>query len=126
LPNSPRASRRSAHARLTERPYTTTKTGKPTTMDTSAIGKQSESLRDQSLRYCMRAPEEAGRCSVTLGRAGELSMRKRAATATFANFNFAKPYLELKRLRGDVERIKKIIEVASKPSGSGGPRYTQS
>jgi len=45
--------------RLTERPYTTTKTGKPTTMDTSAIGKQSESLRDQSLRYCMRAAEEA-------------------------------------------------------------------
>jgi hypothetical protein len=39
---------------------------------------------------------------VTLGRAGELSMRKRAA-----NFNFAKTYLELKRLRGDVERIEK-------------------
>jgi hypothetical protein len=76
-------------------------------MDTSAIGKQSESLRDQSLRYCMRAAEEAGRCSVTLGRAGELSIRKRAATATFANFNFAKTYLELKRLRGDVERIEK-------------------
>ncbi len=46
--------------RLTERPYTTTtttKTGKPTTVDTSAIGKQSEILRDQSLRYCMRAAE---------------------------------------------------------------------
>ncbi len=71
--------------RLTERPYTTTtttKTGKPTTVDTSAIGKQSEILRDQSLRYCMRAAEEAGRCSVSLGRTGELSMRKRAATAS--------------------------------------------
>jgi hypothetical protein len=62
LPKTARAQADNQHMRLTERIYTNTKTGRPTTMDTSAIGKQSESLRGQSLRYCIRAVEEAGRC----------------------------------------------------------------
>jgi hypothetical protein len=44
LPKTARAQADNQHMRLTERIYTTTKTGRPTTMDASAIGKQSESL----------------------------------------------------------------------------------
>ena len=43
-------------------------------------------------------------------------MRKHTATPHPANFNFAKAYFEVKRLREDIERIEKIFEVASQPT----------
>jgi hypothetical protein len=45
LPKTARAQADNQRMRLTERIYTNTKTGRPTTMDTSAIGKQSEHTR---------------------------------------------------------------------------------
>jgi hypothetical protein len=40
-------------------------------------------------------------------------MRKRPATATSADFNFAKAYFELKKLREDIECIERSSRLAS-------------
>ena len=43
-------------------------------------------------------------------RSGGLDMRKTTATARAAKCNFAKAYFEVKRLKGDVERIEKSLK----------------
>jgi hypothetical protein len=39
-----------------------------------------------------------------------LNMRKNAATARAAKFNFAKAYFEVKRLKRDIERIENSLK----------------